>query len=323
MLEYVKGNHTICRTLQKLLKSGNIPHALLFSGPSEAGKEQFARAFAAELLEDSAAAQTGQNPDLHEYYPEGKIGAHSIETLRSFCSDVSLAPYRANWKVFIVHDAERMLTYSANALLKTLEEPSPRTVIILISASPELLLPTIRSRCQIMAFEAECSQYPQEEFNYFDEFLLPVFSRGGFSGFDELTQITQAIAEKIDAFKNAADEYSSDAELTAMQRNQRQKSFAGAGAVQYSRSASALLEQIAAWYRDMMLLHFNGDPGILKHAKNKDALIQMIQQGGLREMDFVLAAVKEASQSLHRSTPLQNILESLFIRLQGFDIYRS
>lgn len=120
----------------------NIPHALLLSGPRGAPLAQEAIDFAIKL--------TGKHPhpDIHEYFPEGKTEMHPISTIRSLTSDVNLVPYSAPWKVFIIHDAERMLPTSSNALLKTLEEPSAHTCILLLSHHPEKLLPTILSRTQ-------------------------------------------------------------------------------------------------------------------------------------------------------------------------------
>ncbi len=73
--------------------------------------------------------------------------------MRQLSEEIYLPPYEANWKVFIIHDADRMLSYSANALLKTFEEPPPRTLIILLSRSQASLLPTIVSRCYTLHFQ--------------------------------------------------------------------------------------------------------------------------------------------------------------------------
>ncbi len=77
---------------------------------------------------------------------------HSIESVRNFIHEVSMAPYGSKYKVFIIHDAERMLPTSANALLKTFEEPSKNSVIILISNHADILIPTILSRCTVVRF---------------------------------------------------------------------------------------------------------------------------------------------------------------------------
>ncbi len=344
MFDQLIGNPSIKKYLQKLLKSQAIPHALLFSGPAGVGKGCFARAFAIELLGEGLRSF---HPDLHEYSPEGKIGIHSIETMRAFSEEVTLSPYQSKWKVFIIYEAERMLVYSANALLKTFEEPPPHTMIILVSSSSELLLPTILSRCYTIPFKAitlhemipwlqttrgldleqsrtiaraskgsisHALKLLESQQDPFETFIVPVLDRGGFDGYHELTKVTHSIAEQIDALKSN-DEEVSESDLTAVQRDQLEKLQAGAGAVQHAEQAHLLFEQISAWYRDMVLLHYHGDEQGLWHAKHRDMLVQAIQRGAMLEMDFVQDAVKEASTGLQRSVPLQNVLETLFIRL--------
>ena len=79
----------------------------------------------------------------------------SLSLGREMCEKVYMAPFEAKWKIFIIEDAERMLPTSANALLKTFEEPAPNSVIILISDHPERLLPTVLSRCRKVHFQGE------------------------------------------------------------------------------------------------------------------------------------------------------------------------
>ena len=72
---------------------------------------------------------------------------HSIDSLRQFNEEVYLAPYEADRKIFIIHDADRMLSYSANALLKTFEEPSAQSIIILLSSAPDALSANCAIQC--------------------------------------------------------------------------------------------------------------------------------------------------------------------------------
>lgn len=138
--------------LERLIQSGNIPHALLFTGQQGSGKSAAALQFALDLLQ--TAKKPENHPDIHTYFPEGKLGMHPIESIRRLSQEVSLVPYVGKWKIFILHEAEKMLPTSSNALLKTLEEPAEQTIIILISHHPANLLPTVRSRCQIVEFPA-------------------------------------------------------------------------------------------------------------------------------------------------------------------------
>ncbi len=129
--------------LQKLLKK--TPHCLLFEGGR---KEEFANTFARALLQTTKK----DPPDLCNLYPEGKGNHHPIHAIKKFIEETQLPPFEASRKVFIIHEADRMLPTSANALLKTLEEPVSEVIIILLTSHAEALLPTITSRCCHVSF---------------------------------------------------------------------------------------------------------------------------------------------------------------------------
>lgn len=140
--------------LGKLLETGRIPHALLIVD----GKESATR-FARELV-----GATGEHhPDLHILRPEGKSGLHPVENVRKLTHDMSLSPFQAPYKVFIIEEAERMLPSSSNALLKTFEEPTEGTIILLLTRHREKLLPTILSRCQTYYYHETAAAFTAQE----------------------------------------------------------------------------------------------------------------------------------------------------------------
>ncbi len=140
-IDEVAADPTVKGHLKKLLEK--TPHCLLFEGPKGSGKDALANVFARELLKTTKK----DPPDLRHLYPEGKGNHHPIHVIRQFIEETQLPPFEAERKVFIIHEADRMLPTSSNALLKTLEEPVSAVTIILITAHPELLLPTVTSRC--------------------------------------------------------------------------------------------------------------------------------------------------------------------------------
>jgi hypothetical protein len=157
------------RRLSSLLENEKIPHALLFSGLRGAGKKQAAYQFASTLLRSTKKIEN--HPDLHLFFPEGKTGMHPVSAIRKLIQDACLAPFEAAWKIFILHEAEKMLPTSSNALLKILEEPPSHTLIILLCEHPERLLPTILSRCQAIEFP------PGQEKNI-DQKILALLAEG-------------------------------------------------------------------------------------------------------------------------------------------------
>jgi DNA polymerase-3 subunit delta' len=141
-------------------------HAYLFHGPGGAGKRAAARALAAELLAegeadpDSARArvQTGAHPDLTWVVPSG---AHEIlvsDIDGPVISAASRTPFESSRRVFVIERADELGDEAANRMLKTLEEPPAFVHLILLTDRLGEILPTIRSRCQAVRFEA-----PSEE----------------------------------------------------------------------------------------------------------------------------------------------------------------
>ncbi|MFI5273074.1 MAG: DNA polymerase III subunit delta' [Ktedonobacterales bacterium] len=161
----VAGHHAAQELLARGLAANQISHAYLFTGPPRIGKTALAVAFA-QLLEceqpdvasftpcgTCAACRKiahGNHPDVMLVEPaEGKrlIG---VEAVRDAIRMANRSPAEGAWRVFVLPTVELMTTSTVNALLKTLEEPPPHVVLLLTSAEPETLLPTLLSRCQLV-----------------------------------------------------------------------------------------------------------------------------------------------------------------------------
>lgn len=145
--------------------AGRCPHALLVSGQPGLGKRRFADAFAAVLLCDQprhglACGEcrgcqlriAGSHPDFIRVVPEKEQGPLKVEQIRELGEFVGRTSAREGARVVWLAPAESMNINAANALLKNLEEPSGSVIFLLITDNPSGLLPTIRSRCQTIAF---------------------------------------------------------------------------------------------------------------------------------------------------------------------------
>ena len=163
-----------------------LPHALLVHGPRGIGKTEFARALGAAVLcetpEKGLACgrcpschwfSQGNHPDYREVIPEAAAEEEpdesepepaakadkakslfiKIEQIRDVADFMALTTHRAGYRVLVLRPAETLHPNAANALLKTLEEPPPATLIVLVSERPARLLPTIRSRCRALALD--------------------------------------------------------------------------------------------------------------------------------------------------------------------------
>ena len=147
MFDSIFGNEPIKAYLKSALEEKRLPQTLLFSGPDGIGKSLFARVLTKELLGSEKSA------DFHLLKPEGKSGLYAIDTLREMIEKDHAAPFEGIGKVFLLADAHRMQPAAANALLKTLEEPTEDSTFILLSSNPHEILPTILSRCTVCKFQ--------------------------------------------------------------------------------------------------------------------------------------------------------------------------
>lgn len=134
---------------------GSMTHAWLFTGPPGSGRSNAARAFAAALqcpdggcgeCKSCITARAGSHPDITLMRTEGlSIGT---DTAREYVRKAALHPSQGRWQVLIVEDADRLTDQAANALLKAIEEPPPRTVWMLCAPAVEDVIITIRSRAR-------------------------------------------------------------------------------------------------------------------------------------------------------------------------------
>jgi DNA polymerase-3 subunit delta' len=151
--------------LLERLQADRMPHALLLRGEPGTGKGQFALALGQFLLCHQPVANTacgkckgcllnlaGTHPDLSILEPEEQGKAIKVDQIRTVIQFVGKKAQLGGYRVMVLGPAEAMNINSSNALLKSLEEPGERTLLILVSDQISGVLPTIRSRCQVMEF---------------------------------------------------------------------------------------------------------------------------------------------------------------------------
>ncbi len=132
--------------LENAADNGKLSHAYLFCGPDNGSKLEVAKEFAQKILGVDNTDRI--NPDLI-IIDEQKL---KIEDIRNLISELSLKPFHYNYKVAIVSNFEKVTPEAANSILKTLEEPNPSTILILLASNKLSVLPTIASRCQTIYF---------------------------------------------------------------------------------------------------------------------------------------------------------------------------
>ncbi len=173
----IRGHDRVVEKFRRALMKGRLASTFLFVGPLGIGKQTFALKLAQGLLcervPEARLEPCGQCPSCHQVmslnHPDveriGKpadkafipvellIGDLEHRMRAGLCYNIALKPFSGRRKVAIIDDADYLNKEGANCLLKTLEEPPPKSILILIGTSEQRQLPTIRSRCQIVRFQ--------------------------------------------------------------------------------------------------------------------------------------------------------------------------
>lgn len=356
------GNDLIKSYLNQLVLKKTIGHAYLFAGPEGVGKSLFALAFAASIMKEYNIGKdplskiaANSHPDIHTLKPEGKLGLHSMQTLRQLSEEVHLPPFESAWKFFIIHDADRMLPSSANALLKTFEEPPPRTVILLLTRNEAALLPTILSRCCPLRFKgieaALIKKFLIEKYALGESASTRIAFQSGGSIAKAITLATygndmreavlnlmtecpyidyklfqakiQNICQMVDASKKKAEEKMKEESVchTAVDKQALEKEIEGGGSMTSAKEAEAIFEHIFSWHRDMLLLLLDPLSSHVINGDYKKHIVQAIQKGSFKSLEYVSKRIQEAQISLQRSTSLELCLENLLLKLDGIQSY--
>lgn len=165
--------------LQSEFEQNSLHHALLYQGSQINQIEEQSLILTRTLL--GMRDDQFEHPDLFHLRPSGKMRIISADVTRNLISELNRTSNQGGAKVALIHQADRMRKESANAFLKTLEEPPSGTYIILITTRPYSMLPTIRSRCLQVRLQAEEDEIESplwtEWLNLYESWILQLLDR--------------------------------------------------------------------------------------------------------------------------------------------------
>lgn len=319
MFSRVLGHQRQKDLLQRAVSSKRLPHAYLFEGPEGIGKRLVALALTKILFcvngnscGDCPACHKvdhHNHPDLHQLCQDGS--SIKIEQIRALQKELSYRPLEAPYKVCIIDGAEKMNPAAANALLKTLEEPRSQTLLILLTPTPDAVLPTIRSRCQRLPF----SRIPRERLQ---EVLVEQLNIE-----DAQAHILATLSEG--SFKKALGK---DRELYLQRRRELLKNLASLSpgsiipllnlAQKFAEEKELLfdiLEIIQAFYRDVLLLQHGRPVDDLVNVDMLETLQSVSRRENVSSLLGKLNALMTSRRHLERNVNRQLAMEVLLLRL--------
>ena len=259
------GHQQIVEQLQHTVASDRIAGAYLFVGPTGVGKETVARYFAQLIFCEQEAqppivcgeclacrkVNSGNHPDLQFVRPEGSL--LKIGQIRELQKQIIYEPLEASRKVYILTDVERMNAEAENCLLKTLEEPPASSVLILLTSNIRALLPTTRSRCQILQFHPmptqELTEILVERFSVAPEqaTTLAITADGAIG--KALTQLEKGdtLAEEVPEILKTTDR------------------LAAFRLAEHFKDNPDTLGELVTWYRDLLFLQQGAPSDLITH----------------------------------------------------------
>ncbi len=335
----ILGQERAKRILGRALAENKLPHAYLFYGAEGLGRFKTALTLAQALMCEqgggdacgacSACTRVGRegHPDVIAVRPESragtkewvvdlKLGTIRIEQVREFQRWIAVRAFEGGWKVGIFEGADRMNQAASNALLKTLEEPPPASLLILISPTRSRLLPTIVSRCQpvhfvplpretLETFLAKRGDSPKE--------LLPLVSAlsGGRPG--------KAVQMDLEWVSGVRREWID-----------RLQSFLisgwGGGLVSFAEDLSRsdrlldVLDLFEGWYRDVLVCRVSGPERVMNRDYMEEISAAAREQdpmGTISRIDSIRRARREILGAYNLNK--QMVMECLLLTLSGSD----
>ncbi len=320
----VAGNTGVKRILRLALERGRVPNSLIFGGPEGVGKMEMALTLAKALncrteTTDSCdecpscrAIDNGAHPDVMTIAAEvQKVKVEQTDLIKQLAY---LRPMIGKRRVFIIEEAEKLNDHSANSLLKVLEEPPGFTHVILVTPSPFTLLPTIRSRCRMLAFSPIGREEIEEilverDFSKEQARILALLVDGN------LERALELEWDEVQALKEEA--WGLFEALASADRSSEFLDRFGAVPKAVQEEFGRVLEVFASFVRDILLVRSGGDPALLLNPDFEGRLREAAPswsprraQGVLAELDFLLVELgKNMNKGLLATTFFSNFGE--------------
>lgn len=285
------------------LGNNRLAHAYLFAGAAGTGKKETAIALA-KLVQCGVPKQDleffcGTCPSCQRIdsfnHPDVKVidaeGGDSIKiaAIRDLIQRSQLRPYEGVYKVFIILEAEDLTIEGANALLKTLEEPSPQSLLILTATAPEKMAATIRSRCQLVRFSPmpvkEMAAQLREKKGWDEEQSL------FFSRFSE-GALNRALSLEHEGFFRRKNEI-----IDNMVFARNNEPYLKTVLSEKERTDEAL-EVLLSWFRDLLLLKADAGHERLIHVDRRSDLERLVTRYTFRQVEDIMAQIINTARLL-------------------------
>ncbi len=292
--------------------NGQLAHAYLLQGAPHGSALRFAEKLLNLIYDNHPQVQTRTHPDIAWLEPQSKSRQILIDQVRDgLIRPFSQTSFSGGWKVGVILCADRMNTQAANALLKTLEEPPPRSLLLLITDEPQSLLPTISSRCQRIPLTTE----DDETSNHWKEPLFDILSKLPPVSAPEASLLTGRLIVLLNDLKKEFTDEESDRLPEDLTAKESKALLDGRSTARLIEARADILRTMLRWQRDVLMLVLEQEDDMLHFPDEKEALSHQAILCTRADALKWIAAVEEAGHQLDRNLPAELVFENFFAEL--------
>ena len=297
--------------IEKSWRNGQLAHAYLLQGTPHGAALRFAEQMLGLIFNDHPQVKTRAHPDTVWIEPQSKSRQIVIDEVRDLIRQLSQTSFAGGWKAGVILCADRMTDQAANALLKTLEEPSARTLLILITDEPQALLPTISSRCQRIALTDE----DEEVAKHWKDPLLDILSELPPASVPQAGLFAIRLLGLLDELKKEFEAEESDRLPEDLSAKDAKALLDARSTARLIESRTEILRTMLRWQRDVLLLVLEQAEAVLHFPDEKESLDRQAMLCSRAAALRRVAAVEEMGQQFDRNLPAELVFSNFFSQL--------
>ena len=335
----ISGQSQGVQLLQRSLARGRLGHAYLFTGDQLEDLEVLAHLLA-KTLNCLQPVKTGGiatdccdecancrkiaddlHADVHWARPESKSRVITIDQMRDLMQQIQLKPTETGYKIAVIAGADRLNVQAANAFLKTLEEPPPKSILILLSTEPARLLETILSRCLRLNFSAGTARpLPAAQAIWLQQFSAAAAGEqkslfGRYRLLDSLLQHLNTLRAGVEEALSARSPLEKYTEVEKDLREKWEDELAAAVEAEYRRQRAEVLRLLQWWLRDVWL-HTLATGEALLHLPQIAGADEVAKRLSPRQAQENLSVLEQTQRLLHTNVQEALALEVSLLKLQ-------
>ena len=323
----IVGQDEIVGHLKHSIQTGKISHAYIFGGEDGSGKNMLASLFAMDLLcrdrskdgdpcmrcTSCKKALGGNHPDIL-YVTHSKPASIGVDDVRAQLVDtIDIRPYESDYKIYIIDEAEKLTPSAQIAILKTIEEPPEYAVILLLADNPDVLLPTIRSRCVVLNMK------PVSDTEVRD-YLIQNMHVPDYQAEIEASYAQGNIGRAIRAAESSEFIQIVQGAVRLMKSSQNMDTAEMIEAMKFmsadQQNVYEYLDIFGMWFRDVLLFKATREVDNLVFKDEINYVRQRASTSSYEGLETIQKAIETAKQRLRANVNFDLVMELLFLTIR-------